>query len=277
MFTIGSATPILFPQYWRDYPMENSVNYIQKFYSGDTIIVQVVSDTDAPLAYLKSLTNPSVKTFVEFTSDTIGDYNLFTLNMSGLEDDVYQLVIGGYRSAPFEVCSSDEILSRTKLIKYTNHGNSMFFGNVFNDGEIVFEFRVECGFKSNGVQPKLDCEFFRDQNQNIKFMYAQPYLVETLTFGDARGLPAMYADFINRLFCFDTIDVGGVKVKRSEGSVPSLNKLMDYGQQYVITLDVEVVNDKMYEDNTDNVIRAIADESGSFVTDESGNLLFTEI
>lgn len=260
--------------------MENELDYIQKFHTSDNIIVQVITDVATPpVSYLKSLTDQDNKEFITLETYPIGDGYCHYINLNGLEDDVWQVVIGGHRSAPFEVCEDERLLENTRKISYSSSTNDTMFDNVFlmNGEKVVFDFRVECGFKSNGLQPKLDAETFRDQHQNIHHLYSAAYLVETLTFGSAHGLPAIYCDFLNRIFCLDEVELDGKKIVRSENSVPEKVQLMDNSQRYVLTMDVELQGVDDLTDRTDDVLRYITDESGNVIIDESGNQLLAEI
>lgn len=260
--------------------MENELNYIQKFHTSDNIIVQAISDSPTPpTTYIKSLTEPENKEFLSLATYPIGDEYCHYINLKGIEDDVWQIVLGGHKSVPFEVCDDDSILYSTKRIRYTNTDNDTPFDNVFvmNGEQVYFDFRLECGFKSNGLQPKLDDESFRDQMQRIHHLYSSPYLVETLTFGSAFGIPAFYCSYLNNVFCLDNIAVGEKSVQRSESSVPELNQLIDGSQRYVMTMNVEVVDDHNLEDKTDEILKAITNESGDYVITENGNVMYTEV
>lgn len=284
-FRIGSATPLFFPNEWREYDSENELDYVQKFAPTDTILLQLISDSStAPTVYIGSCTD-AAREFLEPTTTETSTYAIngttycHTLSLSGLEDGIYYIVAGGYRSAPFEVTSNEIELENTKLIRYTHSSNNNPLGNIFtaNGSKVYFEFRVECGFKSSGIQPKIEAENFRDQFQRTSYLYSYPYLVETLTFGTASGLPAIFCDFINKIFSLDEVYVDGTRVVRSDSALPQAQQLIENAQKYVFTLDVEVQKDDELTDITSEVIAAITDENGQYITDESGNMLYTEI
>lgn len=276
MFKIGKVNTLFFGK--REYEFENSLEYRQKFFTTDNIVIQVIGDSERPSCILKNMEDYT-KVFRILNTKQIGE-NLYLYydTITGLEDGVYQIIIGGYKSQVFEVTSNENILKTTALIKYTHKSNLSPFSNIFRiDGEpVVFEHRVECGFKSNGFQPKLEAEAYRDQFQEVHQTYSYPYLVETLTIGDACGVPNYYADWINDVLCLDYVEIDGQQIRRNDAVVPTLNAVMEGKKAYNVTVDVEVINSDL-EDIDGTVYRLLVDENGHYITDENGSVLTAEL
>jgi hypothetical protein len=164
-----------------------------------------------------------------------------------LRDSVYSLSVREetsgtfHESEPFTVCSDSLLLKETCLIQYSNEDNNSSFDNIFwIDGvQQVFEFRVEGGFKPEGVSPKVDNEQFRNQYQEIVELYSVPYNTYTLTCGNASGIPYWIVLFINDILSLSYFIVGKERYVRSGNSVPEKTQISEDGQMFNMTILLE--------------------------------------
>lgn len=276
-FKIGLATPLFFPNDIREYEYENELDYTQIFSVTDNIMLQLTSDHEqAPDVMLVDCVSGNSTEISGATSKLNNSVWLHLFSVSAPKEGCYRLEVGGHRSAPFEVTSNEMELSNTKLVRYTNASNNNALDTIFElgDEKFYFEFRVECGFRSNGLQPKLDAESFRDQHQRLSYLYQHPYLVETLTFGQASGLPACYVNMINRIFCCDSVSIDGEDICRSDGATPQTQQLVENGQMYVVTIDVEKKKyNAEYEYKPRTWSRYLTADSEPYVTSDGGYYL----
>ena len=161
-----------------------------------------------------------------------------------LEDAVYTVTINEYTSEPFIVCSSDDLLEETVLIRYSHKSNNSAFDNIFwvDDIQQVFNFRVEAGFKPGGYSPRIDNEQYRNQMQEIEELYAVPYDVYNLTIGNSSGVPYWFAKHINRILCLSMVEIDGTRYVRSESSVPEMTQVIEDSQLFHINMALELQN-----------------------------------
>lgn len=248
MYKIGDLCPLFFHS--RDYIYENTLTYRQKFHTSDRILVEVLSTEEVPTMSAHDLISNTYSN-ITFTHYEINDSLSLYYAYLSLSDSVYEvsITIGGkvLVSRAFEVCQDTMLLNSTSLIKYSHSSNNTHFDEVFwaGDTELEHQFRVECGFKSNGFQPKVSSESFRTQDQSCRLLYAVPYVVETLTIGTASGVPVWYADIINKIFCLDKVSLNGSMLVRSDGAEVVRERVIDGSQQYVLTIDVESVHESV--------------------------------
>ena len=193
MVKIGDVCPLFFNPIKDKFGIE--VDYIQKFYTGDNIHLQIFANVGESVS----------ATLIDLINDTSTSISLSTYNqnsevvmhyavLAGLPDSDYKVNVNGILSEPFCVSSSSELLERTTLIRYSHKDNNSVFNNIFwiGDTQVIFDWRVEAGFKPNGYTPKLENEQYRNQWQEIKNLYSVPYDSYVLTIGDACGVPYWY-------------------------------------------------------------------------------------
>lgn len=242
-FNISKATPILFIPDWRRYEYENGQIYTQKFSTEDHIIMQVTCENEVGPEFIIEDCSTGRQTLLDVESEQINETTwMHQATITNVAEGIYTAIIGDAKSEPFMITSNSRDLEDTRLIRYRSASNVNSLYTIFNkpNGDAVwFELRIECGFKSNGLQPKISAETFRDQNQSLSYIYAHPYMVETLTFGTAEGLPAEYCELINDVFCCNDIFIDGRQIVRSEGATPQIQQLIEGTNRYVFTLDIE--------------------------------------
>lgn len=247
MIKIGDICPLFFNPIKNDF--QQDIDYIQKFYTTDKILIQVLSDDngDVVSSYINDLISGS-KTTVNLTSYQINSSKtLYYAQISNLGDSVYSLSIqesnsgSMHESEPFVICSDPSILQETCLIEYSNEDNNSPFNNVFWIGNIqqVFEFRIEGGFKAGGIDFKVENEQFRNQIQNIVELYSVPYVTYSLTCGNAAGIPYWMIEFVNNILSLTYFFVNGERYVRSGNSVPEKTQISEDGQMFNTTILLE--------------------------------------
>lgn len=247
MIKIGDICPLFFNPIKNDF--QQDIDYIQKFYTTDRILIQVLSDDsgDVVSSSINDLVSGS-RTTVNLTSYQINSSTtLYYAQISNLGDSVYSLLVQEsnsgsiYESEPFVVCSDPSILQETCLIEYSNEDNNSPFNNIFWVGNIqqVFEFRIEGGFKPGGIDFKVENEQFRNQLQNIVELYSVPYATYNLTCGNAAGIPYWMIEFVNNILSLTYFFVNGERYVRSGNSVPEKNQISEDGQMFNTTILLE--------------------------------------
>ena len=247
MIKIGDICPLFFNPIKNDF--QQDIDYIQKFYTTDKILIQVLSDDngDVVSSYINDLISGS-KTTVNLTSYQINSSTtLYYAQISNLGDSVYSLLVQEsnsgsiYESEPFVICSDPSILQETCLIEYSNEDNNSPFNNIFWVGNIqkVFEFRIEGGFKPGGIDFKVENEQFRNQLQNIVELYSVPYATYNLTCGNAAGIPYWMIEFVNNILSLTYFFVNGERCVRSGNSVPEKTQISEDGQMFNATILLE--------------------------------------
>ena len=240
MVKIGDVCPLFFNPIKDKFGIE--VDYIQKFYTGDNIHLQIFANVGESVS----------ATLIDLINDTSTSISLSTYNqnsevvmhyavLTGLPDSDYKVNVNGILSEPFCVSSSSELLERTTLIRYSHKDNNSVFNNIFwiGDTQVIFDWRVEAGFKPNGYTPKLENEQYRNQWQEIKNLYSVPYDSYVLTIGDACGVPYWYGRHLNRILCLSKFIVKDTGFVRSENSVPEMSQVIEDSQLFNITCGIE--------------------------------------
>lgn len=247
MIKIGDICPLFFNPIKNEF--QQDIDYIQRFHSDDNILVQVLSDSEGDVVsfYLHDLVSGNSSVVEHSTFQINSTTVLHQTQLSGLKDSVYSLSVREgtsgtfHESEPFTVCSDSLLLKETCLIQYSNEDNNSSFNNIFwIDGvQQVFEFRVEGGFKPEGVSPKVDNEQFRNQYQEIVELYSVPYNTYTLTCGNASGIPYWIVLFINDILSLSYFIVGKERYVRSGNSVPEKTQISEDGQLFNMTILLE--------------------------------------
>lgn len=246
MIKIGDVCPVFFNTL--DYPFGVEGNYMQRFHSSDSILIQVLADNGETVSGTLNDKVNGTSSPISFSSYTHNaSVRLYYSSLSSLSDSVYTLTINGIgESEPFCVSSSDALLEETSLIRYSHKDNNSAFDNIFWTGDVqqFFEFRLEAGFKPGGFLPQVENEQYRNQRQEIVELYAMPYEQWTLTVGNAEGVPYYVLGLINRILCLSDVEIGGRKYVRSESSVFEITQVLEDGRlvQGTIVLEPRVNN-----------------------------------
>lgn len=240
MIKIGDVCPLFFNPIKDKFGIE--IDYIQKFHSSDKIHIQIFSNNSESIS--ATLHNLSKNTYSDlvFSEYKQNDSVMMSYTViTGLDDSVYTVIVNGLSSEPFMVCSSDILLEETTLIRYSHKDNNSAFDNIFwiENQQLVFEFRVEAGFKPNGYNAHVDNEQYRNQMQEIENLYSIPYDSFVLTMGDSRGVPYWFERHLNRILCLSMVEINGVRYVRSENSVPEKSQVMEDSQLFHISVSLE--------------------------------------
>lgn len=244
MLKVGDICPIFFN------PLKYGIDkkYFQRFYISDKIHVQVIAtDGDIPEAYLNNLCTGDILpiSFLSFQINENTKAYYFTL--TNLSDSFYSITVLGKESEPFEVTSSNSILEDTALIRCSHSDNSSSFAdNIFwtEDSQLFIEFRLEGGFREDGIQPQVSSESFRDTRQEVIHLYAAPYTIYNFTIGSAMGVPSWFILLINKMLCLDNFEINGIKYVRSEESTPEIEAVSEFVQLFRSSVSLETqIND----------------------------------
>jgi hypothetical protein len=240
MIKIADVCPIIFNPIKDKFAVCSG--YIQTFYTTDKILIQVIADDgEVPEATLNDLItgDSSTITFSEYQIN--GTAKLYYFSLTDLGDSFYSITVLGIESEPFRVSSSDSILENTSLIRCSHRDNNSAFDNIWWLGGVqqFVEFRVEAGFKPQGIDQHLESEQFRDQKQSVIQLYAVPYEIRTLYIGNASGVSYWVAKIINRMLCVDYFIVDGERFVRSDDSVPEKTQVSEDKQLFWYTLALE--------------------------------------
>lgn len=264
---------------------QQDIDYIQKFYTTDKILIQIFSDDYSDVisaAICDNITNEDNDILLDEyrVNDTT---RLFTASITGLKDSVYTLKIREDNSGtsivsePFSVCSDPMLLQETCLIKYSNKDNNSSFDNHFwVDGiQQYFEFRVEGGFKPGGVSQKVDNEQFRTQQQKIIELYSVPYDTYTFTCGNASGVPYWIIQFINNILSLSYFDVNGECYVRSGNSSPEKTQISEDGQMFNMTILLEKMGMSRIRTNGSSTSKFIILNTPKLLTVDRPSLLLS--
>lgn len=243
MVKVGDVCPLFFSPVKDKFGLD--MDYIQKFHASDKIHIQVFTNASEEVsASLNSLAAGNSTPISLSTYNHNDNVVMYYAILRDLEDAVYTVTINEYTSEPFIVCSSDDLLEETVLIRYSHKSNNSAFDNIFwvDDIQQVFNFRVEAGFKPGGYSPRIDNEQYRNQMQEIEELYAVPYDVYNLTIGNSSGVPYWFAKHINRILCLSMVEIDGTRYVRSESSVPEMTQVIEDSQLFHINMALELQN-----------------------------------
>lgn len=280
MIKIGDICPLFFNPIKNEF--QQDIDYIQRFHITDQILFQVFSDDsgDVVSCYVKDLVaNENIP--VSFDKYQINSTTiLYQAKIFGLKDSIYKLIVEEentgdvHESELFSVCSDNILLQETCLIRYSHEDNNSPFDNIFwiDESQQVFEFRVEGGFKPEGVSSKVDNEQFRNQLQNIVELYSVPYDVYTFTCGNASGIPYWIVRFINNILSLSHFGINEKMYVRSGNSTPEKTAVSEDGQMFNATILLES-NNSEYLGLLPNTIRVIPTEIKASSTHGEYNIL----
>lgn len=216
--------------------------YEQTFHDTDVILLQVIATSGETVTAtlndkVKKTSSPIQLTTYEQNSNIIIHY----ASLTGMDDSLYTVSVEGIgESEPFRVDSSDKLLERTILFRYSNRDNNSF-DNIFwiGDEQQFFYFRIEGGFKPEGYMPQVSNEQYRNQRQEIIELYSMPYDQWTLTLGDNVGFPVWHIKLVNDILCLSHVEIGGKLYVRSDASRPEKTQMMEDGQLFQATVLLE--------------------------------------
>lgn len=244
MIRIGQCNPLIFHTSGMDDPLGLRKNYLQRFGTADTIVLQALNDSSGNVTVKARNLVSGAQTSFTPTKRQLPDGSYSNVaNVAGLSEGLYVVTMsaGGetYTSNEFEVC--DDGIDETILIEYTNSSNETFFDNAFqvNGLPVTFYLRLQGGFKPGGYDPRVEVSVFRTQMQELRVLYSQPYARYQLTVGTANGVPVEVVELLNNILSLDTVRIDGVRYVRSEGDTPQKQQSMAASQLFQVTCMLE--------------------------------------
>ena len=244
MIRIGQCNPLIFHSSGMDDPLGLRKNYLQRFGTADTIVLQALNDSSGNVTVKARNLVSGAQTSFTPTKRQLPDGSYSNVaNVAGLSEGLYVVTMsaGGetYTSNEFEVC--DDGIDETILIEYTNSSNETFFDNAFqvNGLPVTFYLRLQGGFKPGGYDPRVEVSVFRTQMQELRVLYSQPYARYQLTIGTANGVPVEVVELLNNILSLDTVRIDGVRYVRSEGDTPQKQQSMAASQLFQVTCMLE--------------------------------------
>lgn len=222
--------------------------FLSEWYHTDVIRLQAWSNSVSDTLTAKVINLATgAETAVTLTRTQVSSRYYFDGAISMLSDGIYyvELISGDgmkWECEPFSVSSSRDILETTSLIRFSSSTDILPFESRFNQGAIIFEWRIKAGLKPNGFQPKISDETYRTQTQEGRHLYSVPFNVWALTIGDAVGVPYWYADLINKVLCLDLVNLDDYEIRRSESEVPELTETYVNSQMFILRQNVELID-----------------------------------
>ena len=225
-------------------------HYTQFFHVDDEICLQVLSDEGAPTGRVRAYGEPSGDA-LEWLSHAFGEAGdtLYYCTLPALSEGEYVVELDDVTvrddvhldvavSEPFRVCRDVE---GSVLIRVSDKDNNGICGNVWwtGDTQLFVSLRVEGGFKPEDNTYEVESESFRNQFQELRYLYCMPYTVYRLTVGREEGVPEYVAEWLNNAFSLSHVEVDGVLYRRSEDAVPERTAAGEETERYVVKMSLE--------------------------------------
>lgn len=232
---ISPFTPIYFADGGTD---KMTSRYVQTWAPTDCIMIQVVAnaDEDAPNASLNDARTGETIYNLEWQEWEMNDTKkIYFSTLQSLEDGYYTITIDGNDSEPFCVTSDVHKLSQTTLIQYRFKDNTQRDDvvSLIDHVPYFFDFRVPGGFKDSGVGFGVSNEQFTTQREDVVELYAYDYTTKQFTLGNSIGVPAWYAEMLNRLLTCSYVYFDGKRYARNESETPQVNILIEGLESFV--------------------------------------------
>lgn len=225
---------------------EDKVYYAQKVYVNDPIYIQFVADASQTYSYgVINSFGTIVKSGLFAVTSINSSYNVLEVEIDNLPVDAfYQFQIYDTtdrttlliaQSSTFFVTDDT---SGTVLLTYTNETND--YDTVFINSTVrIFNFRFEGGIMNQGNKYLVEGNSFRNQYQEMRQLYQQPYKTSVLTIGSAKGVPDWVAEKVNLIFCLSNVYIDYQKYVRSEKEVPERSTIVEKYPFFNFNLVVE--------------------------------------
>lgn len=246
MYRISPFTPIFFTPS-SDFHGPSSVTR-QVFADTDNILLEVIATGDnqsLPDLLIRNLDTLDEYTYSWRTWVMNAETILYFIELHGMDNGLYEAVIGDRVSEPFIVTSDDDLLRDTVLLQYSNKDNRQRNDVVFwiDSMQRFFDFRVPGGFKDDNWSFVVSNEQFVTSDNDKIDLFAQEGTVKTLTVGNSDGCPVWFAELVNRLLCCNYVYVDGVRYTRNESEVPEMTAEVEGLKSYIFKLGLQrVVN-----------------------------------
>lgn len=244
--------------------------YIQQFIKGDKINLQLVGEYDVNVfAKIGDITFAATSIAINdieaaynisIDTEQLNTFTLYRIEVYADKTETRTYIAQNY----VEIVEDCENL---KLIKYYDEQNITPFKTYFKDNngfEILhFYLRLPVGYKSTSYTEQIATETFRNQNQELRVLYAHPYRQQKLIIGDGMGLPIWMGRLINYIFCLSNIYIDNVRVVRSGEATPERQDGMTDYPLHIYNMTIE---------NYDNIIYPRYDnKNGDYSNDFSND------
>lgn len=229
-------------------------HYTQFFHVDDEICLQVRSDEGEPTGRVLAY-GSTANDALEWQSYALGDTgetlyycSIPALNVGRYVIELDDVMVGDTHmdvaaSEPFDICAD---VTGSVLLRVSHKDNNSNYNNVWwVDGVQQFvSLRAEGGFKPEDNTYEVESESFRNQFQELRYLYSMPYTVYKLTVGREEGVPEWYSGWLNKAFSLSHTEVNGVLYRRSEDAVPERTAAGEATGRYVLKMSLErAVND----------------------------------
>lgn len=265
MYRISPFTPIFFTPS-SDFHGPSSVTR-QVFADTDNILLEVIATGDnqsLPDLLIRNLDTLDEYTYSWRTWVMNAETILYFIELHGMDNGLYEAVIGDRVSEPFIVTSDEDLLRDTVLLQYSNKDNRQRNDVVFwiDSMQRFFDFRVPGGFKDDNWSFVVSNEQFVTSDNDKIDLFAQEGTVKTLTVGNSDGCPVWFAELVNRLLCCNFVYVDGVRYTRNESEVPEMTAEVEGLKSYIFKLGLQrVVNlDPYIEESNLLAARRVEDD-----------------
>jgi len=204
--------------------------HLYQFNSTDRIVLQLIT----PSGYNQAgiiLNFQSRETGREYSVNPIGTgtvagllyfYFDFTCSDSGLEEGCYNLrmkienIAQTYLTYLYcdPIWISDEHLDTVLLQYYSD--KPQLFDSLFNDLPSYY-LRIPGSIFPGSIAFSTEDEVYLSQGNDAYMLSSSPYRVDTLTAGDAIGIPDSVAETLNYATSCDRLYVDGIRYSKEEG------------------------------------------------------------
>ena len=152
MYRISPFTPIFFSPSADMHGVESKC--VQVFSTTDRILIEVIATGESsapPDLIVRGVTWGTTHTYSWRAWEMNESTTLYFIELQGLDDGTYSIIIGNRESEEFAVSSDEDIIRDTVLLQYSNKDNRQRSDAVFwIDGmQRFFDFRVPGGFKDD--------------------------------------------------------------------------------------------------------------------------------
>lgn len=242
---IGDITPLVFRPATDD-PSAAALRFTQRFGRYDHIVVQFFMK-EPHTAYVGWYDGISGAYIANVLSTRVYDGVFWQYHavLPVLPEGFYVVKIGiddeRWESQVFEVTRLVETDPEWVRIEYGGASNDtpMNARFVVDGVRVPFLLRLPAGFKPQGWDGSVEVETYRTQRQELRVLYSAPYGKETLTVGNAAGLPVEYVQLLNNILSCEYVYINGERYCRSEGSVPEKQLVMAGAQMFTASVVLE--------------------------------------
>lgn len=269
MYRISPFTPIFFSPSADMHGVESKC--VQVFSTTDRILIEVIATGESsapPDLIVRGVTWGTTHTYSWRAWEMNESTTLYFIELQGLDDGTYSIIIGNRESEEFAISSDEDIIRDTVLLQYSNKDNRQRSDAVFwIDGmQRFFDFRVPGGFKDDNWTFAVNNEQFLTSDNDRIDLFGQDGTIKALTIGNSDGCPVWFADLLNRLLCCNYVYVDRVRYSRNESEVPEMTIEVEGQKSYIFTQGLQrVVNlDPTIEESNRLCMRRAHGEDGGY-------------